>query len=170
MMDNNKQSPEAYPNFVAEVVNLVQHHRVQAIQTVQAISNNLYWNIGELIIKKQQAFGLGKSIVEQLSKDLTQKIGDGVSWSPRNLWLMMQLVSEYSILNQLGSELESITKKQNVKQPASLLPNLYQARSDFEMVKQLVAEVPWKHNIVILQKVKDHQARLFYLQTTIKNR
>ena len=169
-MDNIKQSPEAYPNFVAEVVNLVQHHRVQAIQTVQAISNNLYWNIGELIIKKQQAFGLGKSIVEQLSKDLTQKIGDGVSWSSRNLWLMMQLVSEYSILNQLGSELESITKKQNVKQPASLLPNLYQARSDFEMEKQLVAEVLWKHNIVILQKVKDHQARLFYLQTTIKNR
>ena len=39
-----------------------------------------------------------------------------------------------------------------------------------EKVKQLVSEIPWGHNILILQKVKDHKARIFYLQSTIKNR
>jgi len=157
-------SPEAYQQFVVEVVNLVQNHRVKAIQAVQSFSNQLYWNIGELIIKKQQEFGWGKSVVEQLSKDLNYQLGDAVSWSPRNLWFMRQLVNEYSNVNQPGSEIT------NVKQPASHIENLKQPASEIEQIKQLVSEVPWWHNILIIQKVKDPNARIFYLQTTIKNR
>jgi hypothetical protein len=72
---------------------------------VQTISNRLYWNIGELIIKKQQEYGWGKSIVEKLSVDLPQYVGDGASWSPRNLRLMRQLVDEYSNVKQAVSHL-----------------------------------------------------------------
>jgi len=123
---------------------MIHNHRIHAVQAVQTISNTLYWKIGDLIIKRQHQHGWGKSIVEQLSKDMIHQIGSGVSWSPRNLWFMRQLVAEYS----------------NLKQPVSEIENL----------KQLVSEVPWGHNILILQKVKDLKARVFYLQTTIKNR
>lgn len=141
---DRKISGAAYQEFLAEVVNMVQNHRALAVHAVQAVSNMLYWNIGELIIKKQQQYGWGKSIVEQLSRDLNLYIGEGVSWSPRNLWFMRQLVEEYS----------------NLKQPVSEIENL----------KRLVSEVPWGHNILILQKLKDIKARIFYLQATIKNR
>jgi len=137
-------SGEAYQIFLTEIVSLVQNHRVLAVQAIQTISNTLYWNIGDLIINRQKEHGWGKSIVEQLSKDLKHHVGEGVSWSPRNLWFMRQVVEEYSILKQPVSELEK--------------------------VKQLVSEVPWGQNILILQKVKDPKARVFYLQTTIKNR
>ncbi len=142
-IDKHIQS-EDYQQFLTEVVNLVQKHRVLAVQTVQTFSNQLYWNIGELIIQKQKMHGWGKSVVEQLSQDLNQIIGEGISWSPRNLWFMRQLVDEYA----------------NLKQPVSEIENM----------KQLVSEVPWGHNILILQKIKDTKARIFYLQTTIKNR
>jgi predicted nuclease of restriction endonuclease-like (RecB) superfamily len=59
-----------------------------------------------------------------------------------------------------------------VKQPASHLksPNVKQVVSHLgEGIKHLVFQVPWRHNILILQKVKDFDARLFYLQTAIKN-
>lgn len=137
-------SGAAYQEFLAEIVNMVQNHRALAVHAVQTVSNMLYWNIGELIIKKQQQYGWGKSIVEQLSRDLNRSIGEGISWSPRNLWFMRQLVEEYS----------------NLKQPVSEIENL----------KQLVSEVPWGHNILILQKLKDIKARIFYLQITVKNR
>ncbi len=68
----------AYQEFLSEIVNLVQNHRIIAVQTVQTISNRLYWNIGELILKKQKKYGWGKSIVEQLSKDLNQYFGEGL--------------------------------------------------------------------------------------------
>ena len=112
---DKKVSNETYQQFLAEIVSMAQNHRVRAVQSVQTISNQLYWNIGELIIKKQQENSWGKSIVEQLSKDLTRHIGEGVSWSPRNLWFMRQLVNEYSNMNQPGSEIEIL------KQPDSEL-------------------------------------------------
>ena len=113
-----------YQEFLSEIVDIVQNHRAIAVRSVQIVSNQLYWNIGELILKKQQQYGWGKSIVEQLSKDLNLSLGKGVSWSPRNLWFMRQLVDEYS--------------------------NLKQSVSEIENMKQLVSEVPWGHNILIL--------------------
>ncbi len=92
-----------YQHFVIEVVELVQQHRIQAVQAVQSYTNQLYWEIGELIIKRQQEHGWGKSIVKQLSNNLNHNLGDGISWSPRNLWFMRQLVDEYSKVNQAGS-------------------------------------------------------------------
>ena len=43
---SKKATNNAYNEFLAEIVNLVQSHRVHAIQTVQNINNQLYWNIG----------------------------------------------------------------------------------------------------------------------------
>lgn len=148
--------PEAYNEFLSDVATAVQQHRVKAIESVQTISNQLYWNIGELIIKKQLEFGWGKSVILLLSRDLPQLIGEGVSWSPRNLQFMKQLVAEYS----------------NVKQPASHLenPNVNQLDSHLKYIKNLIAAVPWQHNVLILQKVKESKARVFYLEQTIKNK
>jgi len=164
MKDNKNISKEVYQRFLKDVVTMVQNHRTVAVQSIQSINNQLYWNIGELILKMQQEYGWGKSIVEKLSNDLQHHIGKGVSWSPRNLWLMRQLVDDYS----------------NLKQPVSDLNNdnvlkLKQVVSDIEGInilnlKQLISEVPWGHNILILQKVKDLNARIYYLQSTVRNR
>jgi len=149
MKDDKNVSKDIYQRFLNDVVTMVQNHRAVAVQSVQAINNQLYWNIGELILKMQREHGWGKSIVEKLSNDLQHQIGEGVSWSPRNLWFMRQLVTEYSNLNHLSSEREN---NNNLN------------------LKQLVSEVPWMHNILILQKVKDINARIFYLQSTVRNR
>ena len=172
--------PEAYNEFLSDVATAVQQHRVQAIESVQTISNQLYWNIGELIIKKQLEFGWGKSVILLLSRDLPQLIGEGVSWSPRNLQFMKQLVAEYSNVKQAASHLENTNVKQsvsqlentNVKPLVSHLENanVKQPASHLEYVKKLVLNIPWKHNILIIQKVKDPKARVFYLEQTIKNR
>ena len=38
-----------------------------------------------------------------------------------------------------------------------------------EFVKQLVSQIPWGHNILILQKIKDHNKVLWYIQKTLEN-
>jgi|GEM_PF-1109561 len=159
-------SNQAHHDFFIEVVALIESHKIVAIQSVQSIANQLYWNTGELILQKQRKLGWGKAIVEQLSLDLNAQLGSAISWSPRNLWFMRQIVSEYteqsrmvssdSILNQADSELEE-TKQ-------------HDSELSINHIRQLVSQVPWRHNILILQKVKDLDARLFYLQTCIKNR
>lgn len=170
---NKDISPDAYNEFLSDVATAVQEHRVQAIQSVQTISNQLYWNIGELIIQKQEEFGWGKSVILLLSRDLPQLIGEGVSWSPRNLQFMKQLVVEYSNVKSPVSHLEvSNSQNSNMNQADSQLENtnVKQPASHLDYVKKLVLTTPWYHNILILQKVKEPKARIFYLEQTIKNR
>ena len=41
--------------------------------------------------------------------------------------------------------------------------------TDFEFVQQLVAQLPWGHNVVLLYSCKEKSEREFYMQKTIKN-
>ncbi len=88
-------SSDAYNEFLSDVATAVQEHRVQAIQSVQTISNQLYWTIGELIIKKQEEFGWGKSVILLLSQDL-----------PQLIWRRCELVSpKSSVYEAIGSRI-----------------------------------------------------------------
>ncbi len=40
---------------------------------------------------------------------------------------------------------------------------------DEQIVQQLVAQIPWGHNLRILDSVKEHSIRLWYVQKTIEN-
>lgn len=43
------------------------------------------------------------------------------------------------------------------------------AYPDFEITQQVVAQIPWGHNILLMEKVDDITARLWYVQKTIEN-
>lgn len=44
-----------------------------------------------------------------------------------------------------------------------------EAWPDFEIVQQVVGQLPWGHNLVLLSRLKDPQQRLAYAQAAIKN-
>lgn len=43
------------------------------------------------------------------------------------------------------------------------------AYPDFQVVQQLAAQIPWFHNCTLLDKVKDPEIRLWYIQQTIEH-
>jgi hypothetical protein len=40
---------------------------------------------------------------------------------------------------------------------------------DFEFVKQVVSQIPWGHNILIIQRLSSFKERLWYVKKTIEN-
>lgn len=42
-----------------------------------------------------------------------------------------------------------------------------EAWPDFEIVQQAVAQLPWGHNVLLLNRIKEQEARLFYVQKAI---
>ncbi|NUM33858.1 MAG: DUF1016 domain-containing protein [Candidatus Brocadiae bacterium] len=46
---------------------------------------------------------------------------------------------------------------------------LYKTYLDFAFVQRLVAQIPWGQNISIMEKVKSHEQREFYLKACIEN-
>ena len=104
---------------------------------------------GRGILENQKEQGWGKSVVDRLAADLRKEFPDISGFSARNLWNMRRLVEAYSnagVLAQVVQEIGNLEKD--------------------EFLQQLVAEIPWGHNLLILNKIYDFESRLYYLRAT----
>ena len=59
-----------YPALLAEVKARIQSAQYAALRAVNKELVGLYWDIGRMIVERQQTAGWGKGVVEQLSSDL----------------------------------------------------------------------------------------------------
>lgn len=124
-----------YINFFQEVKSKVLASRIQIARAANRHLTEFYWWVGENITKRQEIYGWGRAIVEQLAKDLSDAFPNTQGFSARNLWLTRQFYLEY--------------------------------KND-EKLQQLVAEIPWGHNVLIINKVKNMRAREFYIKLAVK--
>ncbi len=77
-----------YINFLTEVKERIRHSQYKALKSVNKELIQLYWDIGRMIVEKQQLLGWGKSVVEQLSKDIRQEYPGIQGFSTTNIWNM----------------------------------------------------------------------------------
>jgi len=89
------QAPDNINSLHSQICELILEARATVSRTVNfvAIVQNL--EIGKMIVEKQEQLGWGKSVVEQLSKDLQTEFPGQQGWSARNLWLMKQFYETY---------------------------------------------------------------------------
>ncbi len=129
-----------YVNWVNELKGLIQKTQIKASLSVNIELLKLYWNIGKSISKKSKEEKWGTSIVEQLSKDLKSSFPKQHGFSRSNLFSMKKWFEFYSL-----SDLE------------------------VEKVQQLVGQIPWGHNILIVTKAKNIDEAIFYVSKTLEN-
>ena len=98
----------------------------------------------------------GDAVVEQLSKDLQSEYPEMKGFSTRNLFYMKSWVLFYN--NQREKLQQAVAEN---KIPAKI--------GSIEKVQQLVAQIPWGHNILIITKIKEIDEALFYINETILN-
>lgn len=85
-----------YAEFLAQLKAQIRQRQYQALRAVNRELVSLYWELGESIDRKQQELGWGKSVVENLARDLQLEFPGRNGFSAQNLWLMRQLFREYS--------------------------------------------------------------------------
>lgn len=85
-----------YKPFLREILEKIQLSRYEMLKTVSRETVKLYWNIGKLVSKKVKQERWGKSIVEQLSKDLQSEFPGIRGFSARNIWNMKSFYEVYS--------------------------------------------------------------------------
>jgi hypothetical protein len=83
-----------YINFFAEVNERIRRSQYEALKAVNKELIQLYWDIGRMIVEKQQDLGWGKSVVKQLSKDIQKEYPGIQGFSTTNLWNMRLFYSE----------------------------------------------------------------------------
>lgn len=93
--------------FVAQIRNIIQTARVNAVRSVNHALTMMYWHIGQRIVEEEQA-GEERAkykdyLIKNLSKALEKEFGDG--FSLRQLELMRQLYLTFPIANAMSSQL-----------------------------------------------------------------
>ncbi len=122
-----------YGALLSSIKARIAQSRVQAVRAATRELIDLYWYIGQQIAEQQEREGWGKSVVEQLSRDLRSEYPTAQGFSSQNLWYMRQF---------------------------------YLAYQDHPNLQQLVGEIPWGQNLLIMAKVKDPEKREYYLRST----
>ena len=84
-----------YKNLLREVKERIHRAQYEALKAVNKELIALYWDIGALIVRQQKKHGWGKSIVENLAKDLQIEFPGIKGFSTQNLRYMRQLYLEY---------------------------------------------------------------------------
>ena len=90
-----EQLPNGYSEWKNNIEYLIEVSKLRSAINVNTDTLTLYWNIGNSILQKQQNEGWGKKIIEQLSKDLSNRFPNDRGYSERNLRNMKYFTQEY---------------------------------------------------------------------------
>ncbi len=155
-----------YREFIEELKARVISARISAARAITHEAILLYRDIGRGIVEKQQVLGWGESVIEQVSVDLQAAFPGSTGYSPRNLRSARQLYLTYcdpAIWLQPVAKLAKQSGGAEIwLQPVAKL----NADTVVAFLRQLVAEIPWGQNLLILNKLTAPAARLWYLRAT----
>ncbi len=141
--------PQGYSDLLQDVKRRVAQARVRATVSVNRELVMLYWDIGWLIIQRQEEEGWGASVIERLSRDLQAALPDARGFSMSNIWRKRAFCLAYP------------PSREHLAQPVR--------ESSARVLPEPVAEIPWGHNVVLVEKVKEPQSRLWYAAQTIEH-
>jgi len=98
----------SYQPFLKEILSKIQLARYEMLKTVSKQTVALYWEIGKSVSEKVEREKWGKSVVEQLSKDLQTEHPGIRGFSARNIWNMKNFYEFYSLNEKLQPQVAEI--------------------------------------------------------------
>ncbi|WP_295584959.1 PDDEXK nuclease domain-containing protein [uncultured Lamprocystis sp.] len=127
--------PNDYTELLAEIKARIQTAQTRAVLAANSELIRLYWQIGEQLTARQAREGWGAGVIPRLARDLHNELPELKGFSERNLKLMAQFFRAYPAL---------FADHAPIGQPA-------------------VAQLPWAHNVLLMQTVKDERVRNWYV-------
>jgi predicted nuclease of restriction endonuclease-like (RecB) superfamily len=157
-----------YASLLEEIKDRIRQSQTRAAFSANAEMIAMYWDIGRMIRQRQKEKGWGAGVIPRLAVDLKNELPEVKGFSERNIGYMIRFAREYGtrpILQQpVAKLLNTGAPMEKVPQPEAQLPE----KDDFPNLQRLVAQIPWGHNILLMEKVKDLPARHWYMQQTIE--
>ncbi len=165
--------PPDYISFLESLKSRVQQAQTKAMLSVNRELIQLYWDIGRLIVERQERAGWGQSVIDRISGDI-QKAFPGIEgFSSSNISRMRaffrayrgdQEISAQAVPKLAGKKSAQPVLKSSGRKVAQPLRPLPESGPPPE-----VAGLPWGHNVVLLFKLKDPAQRLWYGAKTIEH-
>ena len=106
--------PATYSATLAEIKQCVRQSRLRTVLAANAAMVTAYWEIGRVILDRQQAEGWGAKVIDRLSSDLREAFPDMRGLSPRNLKYMRSFAAAWPDAAIVQGTLAQIGWYQNI--------------------------------------------------------
>jgi predicted nuclease of restriction endonuclease-like (RecB) superfamily len=128
--------PRDYAETLGAIKRRIQQERLRVVLSANSAMVLLYWDIGRMILDRQERAGWGARVIDHLAADLRDVFPDMKGFSPRNLKYMRAFAAAW-------------------RDPA--------------IVQQVVAQLPWRQNIALLERLDTEQTRMWYAEQALKH-
>ncbi|MBU0992108.1 MAG: DUF1016 family protein [Proteobacteria bacterium] len=153
------QTFKGYSLFLKQVKERIRFAQIKANLSVNHELIMLYWDIGRLVSEKQSKEGWGTKVIDRLANDLKNDLSAEIKgFSSRNIGRMKAFYNEYPMSSEPVEKGTAILPQAVAKLTDSTIQNL----------QTYAMQIPWGHNIILIEKIKDHEERLWYMQQTIE--
>ena len=181
----NNLSTQEYKQWIKSLKQRFKQSQIKAAVKVNTEILDFYWGLGADIVEKQKNTDWGSGFIKQVSADLSKEFPDVTGFSVRNIKFIKQWYLFYNQENTKGKQLVSLLEKSIGKQVASQIKKTKQVVSQLEdkksqqavdqientiatQVVSQITQIPWGHNILIVQKSTDVKEALFYVNKTLE--
>ena len=170
-------APTGYAEFLAELKERLRASQLRATLSANRELIVFYWDTGRSIVERQRQHKWGDQVIDRLSRDLQREFPEMAGLSRQNLYRMRafylgyaagqaivpQAVGQLPDSGSIGSSKgTSIIVPQAVGQlPPAVLEHL-RAELGGNDVPPSAAAIPWGHNAILIEKIKDPILRLWY--------
>jgi predicted nuclease of restriction endonuclease-like (RecB) superfamily len=174
----------SYAGLLTDIKGRIQQAQTRAMLSVNAELARLYWDIGRLIVERQQREGWGAAVIPRLSRDLRNDLAEIKGFSERNIGRMIafyrfypqpaefspQAVAKMPTTPILPQVVAKLARGPKVPQAVAQLDGRAKVpRLAAPLAESLLWLIPWGHHAVLLEKVKGLAARLSYMEQTLAN-
>jgi predicted nuclease of restriction endonuclease-like (RecB) superfamily len=142
--------PENFRPFVEALKAHIRETQLRAALAVNRTLLTLYWNIGRAITERQEAEGWGTRVIDQLADEIQRAFPGLAGFSRANIYRMRAF---YAAFPQKNSDSEIVA------QPA---------RQFTERLPEGVFDLPWWHQVVLFQRLKDASLRAWYARAAVE--
>ena len=174
---NEKMALKRYGDLLADIKTRIRQAQNRAVMSANAEMIRMYWDIGRMIAARQEAEGWGAAVIPRLAVDLRSDMPAVKGFSERNMRRMIQFYKEYqnlfSIWPRPVAKLDAPAAASEIwPRPVAesgtgdAKPSVHTEEDD-QIAQQVVSQLPWAHNVILIQKVKERPIRLWYARQVI---
>jgi len=135
-----------YNRLLTDIKQRIRQAQNKAILSANSEMISMYWDIGKMLVEKQQLEGWGAAVIPKLSTDIHNELPEIKGFSERNIGRMIAFYREYPDSRTI------------LPQPVAKLPG-----------QTMLAGIPWGHHCLLIEKVKDLPVRFWYMEQTAIN-
>ena len=148
-MKNKSLPPQdvvRYAELIGDIKQRIRSAQNKAIRAVNRELIALYWDIGEIIVSRQEGETWGKAVVQSIAQDLRKEFPKITGFSASNLWRMKLFYESYQRSEKLAPLVREIGWSHN-------LAILEKCKGDLEreFYIRMTRRYGWTKNVLIHQ-------------------